>query len=601
MKLIISPSGYSGNEIDRDVVFLSARCVAHDVDDVAISNGVTLINHPWKNKKRLSEDYEDIKQTYELLLKRLSRSLNTIHDVKISNRGWEIIIGPWLRMFITCIFEHNMLIDEAVTKHNVDTLIVGERDGTDEVSIDTSEFIKKLDTSTWAECITIRIIEITKQKINVKYLPNKDTKVLVKMRKYNSVGYIKNKFKEILCKIDCLFMRKQKFVLHRIGFKWHKEIKFLLKQRGMPVHFFFPALKFSRKKSDLKLDRSNFKIISTEKKLDKIVSELLPDHLPKIFFEHFQDAIDTVDRFYPVSPIHIITGVGYYSDDMFKLFTALNVDKGARYSIMQHGGNFGLNSLNDEQDLILKTADAFITWGWKLIESNEFSKKIIPGSSLLLSNYEAVKFNPDGFILTPLSEWTFSTFKLYNSPQCFRQLDYLDDIGQLYHMLPDRIAKQFKLKLQPGSKRWFIKERFDKIGLGDKFLTKTSSFVQEMPNTRLCVIVNNNSTTILEALALNMPTIFVLNENYWPDEPANAAYEELEKVGILFRHCGLAAKKIIEVYDKIDDWWSVNEVQKARENFVSKYAQHNKMDVISLLVQQGMNTSSTDFFSEKSS
>jgi len=240
---------------------------------------------------------------------------------------------------------------------------------------------------------------------------------------------------------------------------------------------------------------------------------------------------------------------------------------------LQHGGNFGVSIINDEEEFMLKTADQFLTWGWRLPNSNEFSSKAEPSFSALLSSYDDVTPDPNGYIIFPVSEWTQNVFRLFNSPLSFRQLDYVDEISRLYELLPDNVKKQFKLRMQPNERDWHLKERFIKLGMSDSILLNKGSFVQELSRSRLSVI-NTNSTSILESL--NFPTVILLNNEHWPlRDSVREDYEELINAGIMYRDTKSAASHIARVFDCTLDWWNSSLVQEARLNFVSKFARKN--------------------------
>ena len=61
------------------------------------SKGFKIPNYPDKPD---DENQLIIKSIYDNALKETARLLNSDNDVSISDRGWEIFVGPWLRIFI---------------------------------------------------------------------------------------------------------------------------------------------------------------------------------------------------------------------------------------------------------------------------------------------------------------------------------------------------------------------------------------------------------------------------------------------------------------------------------------------------------------------
>ena len=51
-------------------------------------------------------------------------------------------------------------------------------------------------------------------------------------------------------------------------------------------------------------------------------------------------------------------------NEQFKIWTAEKVVGKAKYIILQHGGGFGLNEFETEEDIQTEISDLFLTWGW---------------------------------------------------------------------------------------------------------------------------------------------------------------------------------------------------------------------------------------------
>jgi len=98
------------------------------------------------------------------------------------------------------------------------------------------------------------------------------------------------------------------------------------------------------------------------------------------------------------------------------------------------------------------------------------------------------------------------------------------------------------------------------------------SIFRQINRSRL-LIVSYNSTTHLEALSANFPTIF-----FWETGmtelrvSAQYDYDLMHEVGIFHRPPESAAKKINQIYQDPLSWWYSPEIQKARESFCRRYA-----------------------------
>jgi len=93
-----------------------------------------------------------------------------------------------------------------------------------------------------------------------------------------------------------------------------------------------------------------------------------------------------------------------------------------------------------------------------------------------------------------------------------------------------------------------------------------------LPDTSI-VIVTHNSTTLLETLSKNIPTIMLMDFNkHKLSDTADKFYKNLSAVGILHFKAESASEKLLTVWKNPDEWWNSKEVQKVRQEFCDEYA-----------------------------
>ena len=87
------------------------------------------------------------------------------------------------------------------------------------------------------------------------------------------------------------------------------------------------------------------------------------------------------------------------------------------------------------------------------------------------------------------------------------------------------------------------------------------------------IVSTQNSTTMLELLAANVPTVLFWNEEHWElNSLARPYYDELRDVGILHNTPESAAMHINKVWNKVDSWWTKQDTQNVRIKFCDQYA-----------------------------
>jgi putative transferase (TIGR04331 family) len=85
------------------------------------------------------------------------------------------------------------------------------------------------------------------------------------------------------------------------------------------------------------------------------------------------------------------------------------------------------------------------------------------------------------------------------------------------------------------------------------------------------IIVNYLSTSYIEAILMDIPTIFFWNkENYFLKDKYGDFYNELINVGICQTDPIRAANFISKIWDNPEIWWNTDSVKQARINFISK-------------------------------
>ena len=95
---------------------------------------------------------------------------------------------------------------------------------------------------------------------------------------------------------------------------------------------------------------------------------------------------------------------------------------------------------------------------------------------------------------------------------------------------------------------------------------------QQLNESRLCV-GTYNSTTDLETLSRNYPTVTFFNPKYFElRESAKPYFKKLCQVGIYHESPISAALKVNEVYRDPTSWWNSSDIQEVREQFCRQFA-----------------------------
>lgn len=570
-----------------DLVLLGTWCLADRIDLSGKDLAGVMVRHPWLDSERLESDYKKIRALYDCALANLGDQLNAHHHVGLSARGWEIALGPWLRIFLNCVYERHLLMEEAVRKHDIASILTIEYKF-ERASHTTSQFVRAVQNPYWNAMFAADVAANMFPGIRCTIVSLPDEEAHQETTNGERPRTLSNRLAEagkaLFMGLDEWISRHRRVLLHRTGMQWREEFKLMLRL-GLIPHMFLPTLA-ERPASGDDAVRQTLSLGLGDSSEEKVMEQMFCFYLPRIFVEDFAAVGELIRRRYPKRAKLIVTGVAYYTDDCFKLYTAFATDSGSKYMILQHGGGFGTPKINDEEELLLKTADNFLTWGW----SEKFAQgraKTIPNASLWLSSLEDVAPNPAGVLLMPVSEWTLQTFRLFSAPLSFRQLDYLDDIVTFYRQLDPSVAEKFRLRYLPSTRGWRVVERLKAAGLGQAILSSPGRFVHDLKDARLAV-VNTNSTTLLEALSLNFPTVAILDPEMSPVRAdVQEAFDALERVGIAYRSPEAAARFVSGIFANPAAWWAAHDTQMVRKSFVSRFARREttlaKHSIVSMI------------------
>jgi putative transferase (TIGR04331 family) len=101
---------------------------------------------------------------------------------------------------------------------------------------------------------------------------------------------------------------------------------------------------------------------------------------------------------------------------------------------------------------------------------------------------------------------------------------------------------------------------------------QSGSFIDEIINYSLHVC-DNTSTTVIESLIINHPTIVVIANKYFSISPtAIASFENLKKVGVFHTSIDSYAAHLKKIHGQINQWWQNHETQRAVTEFLNEHA-----------------------------
>lgn len=247
-------------------------------------------------------------------------------------------------------------------------------------------------------------------------------------------------------------------------------------------------------------------------------------------------------------------------------------DQGAFWVSPQHGGSYGFFKGMPMGAIEYQFADLFLSWGWN--HRHEYKpSRIFPLPSPYLSELKR-KIKPlqavEKIVYVTTSAPAY-TYRYDTSALPENRVRYLKNMASFFSKIEPELKEKIWIKTHPHDWLQNELEYFTQIHRQDRIISNCS-LSDVYAETRL-IINDNLITSFLESLALNIPTILVIDEIINPvvDE-AKEYFEELRRVGIYHTDMDEALRFIAQTTKNIEAWWSLEQTQKARAAFCDVFA-----------------------------
>ncbi|OUR98815.1 hypothetical protein A9Q84_05220 [Halobacteriovorax marinus] len=557
-----------GNSKKR--VFLGLWCIDRKLEK-KMKKEDEIISPLLRTTSEQKRIYALLKPIEESLFKDLILKLSEIHKISLGDRSWEIIIGHWLNRYVNISYNRYHTLKKVVEREDLFSFYTPQESSYSLVNKDSYTFVLNSNKDEWNHSYYANILRFIKPK-NVDVI-NIDLKKVVEEKEnlVNGKDNIKQKVSNFFTFILSKFSKdRDAFILS----------SYLTKKNDLKLSFFLKQIPQLWKSLSYKSNKLNTKLRDNINFEDKISSDFenflrynIKFLIPRSYIEDFYEIIESIKlSSWPKNPKFIFTSNNFDTDDVFKIYTALCVEKGIKYYTGQHGSNYGTHWFWGNKDVPeRRTCDAFITWGWE-----DKLTKCVPGFIFKIDASSKFKINKRGNLLI-IQRPMFHRETFYDVHDEFLN-SYLVGQFSFYRNLKlsiqsnsiVRLHSMFNYTGSEADKRWV--DEFNDVNLD--FGTKG---IRELTREARLIYHGYDSTGILETLAMNLPTVACWNDglDHLLDEVL-IDYKLLMDCKILFINSENAAEHINNIWDDVDNWWQSESVQNARKEFCNKYARIQK-------------------------
>jgi putative transferase (TIGR04331 family) len=521
------------------------------------------------------------------ILTELTEALNKYHQVQHSKRYWNIVLGHWLKRYVSVAFNRYYTLDKAMENHEIKGTIVFTGSDYSLATSNSHDFIFACGDDQWNHMFYSRIVSF-REDLELNQLENTLEPVdryYDEQKKYEqpvSLLSVMDRVKKIYSFIVTHGMSSFVYeLLGVIGTKFVRDTDAFFISSYLPINIEL-MLQFSLGQFPQKWRSPYFKQAKTDSGLrvnlklnydqfygfEKYVRWQLPEVIPACYLEGHKNLVKIAEELpWPKKPKFIFTSNNFDTDEIFKVWTALKVEQGIPYITGQHGSRYGTHAWDGTASCPERSAsDQLITWGWAESKSN-----IIPAFVFINAGIKKQEFDNDGGLL--LIE-THLPHNIETYDGYYENILYLEEQFRIVESLPEHIRQKLTVRLHSGYKdmcsfddlKW--KERCPSIRIEGGVLS-----ISKLISQNRLILHSYDSTGLLQTLSLNIPTIcFWRNGLSHLLDSAKPFYELLHNAGIIFYSPEAAAEFIDLHWGDIRKWWESEKVQDARQIFCEQYA-----------------------------
>jgi len=305
---------------------------------------------------------------------------------------------------------------------------------------------------------------------------------------------------------------------------------------------------------------------------------LLPTALPTLYLEGYRQARQAVLRGCPTPP-PVIVSADWHFHEPFKFLAAEAAARGSRLVAVQHGGGYGLSRAAPLERHEALVSDAYVVWGWaRDADPPPAGARHVdvphPKLSRLLSMGRADRrpCEATAILMVGTGHYRY-LYRFHSTPVGNQWEDYFGWAARFLGALPSGVRRAVTYRGYPARRfrdgaRRRIASQAPEVRWDDG-----SRPLSACLGAARIVVIDHLSTTMLEALVANVPTVLFWDPGRWETRPsAQPLLDDLRRAGILWDAPEGAAAHVQTVYEDPRAWWQRAAVQEARQRFIERYA-----------------------------
>ena len=556
-------------------------------------SSIRAIPYRHQSKVDLIEDSKFVDKKYEKYISILSKRLDEIHDSRHKSDFWKKSLSMAFIRYITTFYDIYKKCEIHFNVKEYDCNILSEKSYY--IPYDFEEHRDRFQNS------DLGIEQIFSIYIKL-YYPEifKEVDVF----EQNMVAISENESmisrRDNLIRISRKYLKKiAKLTPQKVYLKIRSIIKYRAKCNIKEIQIGICGTCFSQKNLNTLINKSNYRIfpivldvkknisvnsidwqkrefLASEEKdfdnFDKFFFTSLKYCFPKVFVENFKDIEKNCEKFFkPYKKLKYIVSEIWISNTLLSIYLAINQAKEIKHITNEHNA-LTYPYVGSYIQHVAELSDIFVSLGWYDPEI----KNMLKGASLFPYN-AGIMLKKQYKILyvscvSPVKMAHYVSHYGTDEENSHRHLDFVSSYMRnlkknTLKELTYRAYPETSIKLLAYDKEYFLRRYLKNIGsLSDT----TESATTQMRRAGL-VIIDYVSTSHLESLSMNIPTVFFWNpDSYYLRDEYSDFFKSLLDVGICQSDPVKAAQFVESIKDDPDKWWFSEETQKGKNEFLKK-------------------------------
>ncbi len=520
---------------------------------------LAVLPYPFLHEAQRRQAYSYCEETAEALLAQLVPWLNTVHGIQYQPRSWRIQCGFFLVTYVQTLYERYVCLQQARERNPLFQVFISPPHSY-QTPNNFLEGVGLLQSDRWNQQLYSQIIAYKCWFKCSEAVPAK-TAIKLAINCAPGLGYqvpwrarLKRWFFRVLNRFYPLAP-----TMYYVGNKpISGRLKLMLRSRFTQLQLLPLGRQLVQSSG---INRPLREGMPQEGRDDfaHLVLATLRVNFPKIWLEDFHLLAAQLKSFSLKNrlPTRLVTDTGWYANETFQRWAAECAERGTKLIGVQHGGGYGDRLINTSEIHERKCADYYISWGWQDHPS------VVPLASLKLE-----KSRKDSFfyplrrkealkIFYPTT--AFSRYQTsFESSHCTSQWEeYLSWQERFIDNLAPEWRKILVLRLYHLDYGRDIfahfRARYPDLTMVDS--RDYRSFVSYLRGTAL-FIADNMGTTMLEALARDIPTLMFWQVADWPSRAeVSSLYSQLTEVQVFHHSPESAASTLNQLMPEVYQWW----------------------------------------------